>query len=108
MGVIANAVLRSALGPRVRLLLGPGPYMTALNMNGFSLSLLTLDPAREAALAAPVAPPAWTGMSDPAPVATVAAGGRRHRRRAARQRRPGARGDDPRRLRPADRSTRPS
>ena len=52
MGVIAHAVLRSALAPRIRLMLGPGPYMTALNMNGFSLSLLKLDPAREAALTA--------------------------------------------------------
>ena len=71
MGVVAHEVLRSALGPRVRLLLGPGPFMTALNMNGFSLSLLRLDAAREAALLAPVAPAAWTGMQPPAPVVTV-------------------------------------
>ena len=50
MGVVAREVLRSPLGARVRLLLGPGPFMTALNMNGFSLSLLRLDPEREAAL----------------------------------------------------------
>ena len=43
MGVVAHEVLRSALGARVRLVLGPGPFMTALNMNGFSLSLLRLD-----------------------------------------------------------------
>ena len=82
--------------------------MTALNMNGFSLSLLRLDAAREAALLAPVAPTAWTGMPPPAPVATVP------RRRAdageapRRQRRPGARRRDPRRLRPADRRSRTS
>jgi triose/dihydroxyacetone kinase / FAD-AMP lyase (cyclizing) len=71
MGVVAHEVLRSALGARVRLLLGPGPFMTALNMNGFSLSLLRLDPAREAALSAPVAPPAWPAMQAPAAVTTV-------------------------------------
>jgi dihydroxyacetone kinase len=71
MGVIANEVLRSRLGPRVRLMLGPGPFMTSLNMNGFSLSLIRLDPARETALLAPVAPPAWTGMVAPTPVTAV-------------------------------------
>ena len=71
MGVIANALLRSSLAPRIGLLLGPGPFMTALNMNGFSLSLIRLDAARELALTAPVGPAAWTGMVAPAPVAVV-------------------------------------
>ncbi len=71
MGVLAHSVLRSALAPRIRLVLGPGPYMTALDMDGFSLSLIRLDPVREAALLAPVAPPAWTGMAAPARVATL-------------------------------------
>ncbi len=75
MGVIAYEVLRSDLGKRVKLILGPGPYMTALNMNGFSLSLIKLDPAREAALTAPAAPPAWTGLTAPAPVRTIARAG---------------------------------
>ena len=34
--------------------------MTALNMNGFSLSFIPLDPVREAALNAAVGPEAWT------------------------------------------------
>ncbi len=72
MGVIAHAVLRSPLGRRVKLVLGPGPYMTALNMNGFSLSLLRLDVARAAALASAVGPTAWTGVNAPGPVTTVA------------------------------------
>jgi triose/dihydroxyacetone kinase / FAD-AMP lyase (cyclizing) len=71
MGVIANEVLHSRLGPRIRLMLGPGAFMTALNMNGFSLSLLRVDAARQTALLAPVAPPAWTGVVVPAAVATV-------------------------------------
>ncbi|QND58298.1 dihydroxyacetone kinase subunit DhaK [Mesorhizobium huakuii] len=59
MSLIANAVLASPLAGTVRLAIGPGPLMTALNMNGFSLSLMRLDAAREAALLAPVGPHAW-------------------------------------------------
>lgn len=59
MGLIAHAVLSSSLAPRVRLIIGPAPMMTALNMNGFSLSLIRLNTEREAALTAPVGPRAW-------------------------------------------------
>ncbi|MBY5754317.1 dihydroxyacetone kinase subunit DhaK [Rhizobium leguminosarum] len=59
MTVIANVVLSSPLGRRVRLIIGPAPMMTALNMNGFSLSLIRLDAVREAALTAAVEPHAW-------------------------------------------------
>lgn len=59
MSVVANAVLASALAKTIKLAIGPGPLMTALNMNGFSLSLIRLDAAREAALLAPVGPHAW-------------------------------------------------
>ncbi len=59
MSVIAEAVLTSPLAGRVSLTLGPAPLMTALNMNGFSLSLLKLDAAREQALSAQVEPEAW-------------------------------------------------
>ncbi|MBP7001435.1 dihydroxyacetone kinase subunit DhaK [Amaricoccus sp.] len=75
MGVIAHDVLRSAIGPRVGLLLGPGHYMTALNMNGFSLSLMRLDAARAEALASPVEPAAWTGVRAPGAVATLPVAG---------------------------------
>jgi dihydroxyacetone kinase len=59
MSLIADAVLKSSLSSRIKLIIGPAPLMTALNMNGFSLSLLKLDEAREAALAADVGPTAW-------------------------------------------------
>ncbi|MBZ9843901.1 dihydroxyacetone kinase subunit DhaK [Mesorhizobium sp. CA5] len=59
MSLIANAVLSSPLAEAVALTIGPGHLMTALNMNGFSLSLLKLDAGREAALLAPVGPHAW-------------------------------------------------
>ncbi len=59
MTVIAKAVLSSSLAARIQLIIGPAPMMTALNMNGFSLSLIRLDAAREAALTAAVEPHAW-------------------------------------------------
>jgi len=60
MTLIANTVLSSALAKQIELTVGPAPLMTALNMNGFSLSLLKLDAERALALAAPVGPHAWT------------------------------------------------
>ncbi|MBZ9724284.1 dihydroxyacetone kinase subunit DhaK [Mesorhizobium sp. CO1-1-11] len=59
MSLVANAVLASPLAKTVKFTIGPGSLMTALNMNGFSLSLIRLDAAREAALLAPVGPHAW-------------------------------------------------
>ncbi|MDG4894265.1 dihydroxyacetone kinase subunit DhaK [Mesorhizobium sp. WSM4976] len=59
MALIAYAVLSSSLAKAVALTIGPGHLMTALNMNGFSLSLIKLDAEREAALVAPVGPHAW-------------------------------------------------
>ena len=59
MNLIARTVLDSPLAERARLVIGPAPMMTALNMNGFSLSLIKLDSVRETALIADVAPRAW-------------------------------------------------
>ncbi|SEI09931.1 dihydroxyacetone kinase [Rhizobium tibeticum] len=73
MGVIANAVLSSPLAGRVRLVIGPGPMMTALNMNGFSLSLIRLDAARQAALKAAVEPHAWIPATELHEIAIIAA-----------------------------------
>ncbi|MEK1890311.1 MAG: dihydroxyacetone kinase subunit DhaK [Phyllobacterium sp.] len=59
MNLIARNVLASSLAAKVKLVVGPRAIMTALNMNGFSLSLIKLDLARETALLAEVAPQAW-------------------------------------------------
>ncbi len=67
MQVLTQAVLATELGRRVRLLLGPAPLMTALDMHGASLSILPLDDALEAALLAPVPMPAWPGATRIAP-----------------------------------------
>ena len=73
MSVIANAVLSSSLAGRIRMILGPAPLMTALNMNGFSLSLLKLDPAREVALRSAVSPRAWAAPVERKPVSILPA-----------------------------------
>jgi dihydroxyacetone kinase len=67
MQVLTRAVLATDLGRRVRLLLGPAPLMTALDMHGASLSVLPLDDELEAALAEPVPVPAWPGAVRLAP-----------------------------------------
>jgi dihydroxyacetone kinase len=59
MSLIARDVLASSFVEQVKLIIGPAPMMTALNMNGFSLSLIRLDAEREAALVAVVEPHAW-------------------------------------------------
>ncbi|OWV77279.1 dihydroxyacetone kinase [Rhizobium sp. R339] len=73
MAVIANAVLSSTLGGRVRLIIGPAPLMTALNMNGFSLSLIPLDADREAALRSEVEPHAWMPAVERSEIEIIAA-----------------------------------
>lgn len=72
MSLIANAVLASPLAKAVRLTIGPGHLMTALNMNGFSLSLIRLEAEREAALLAPVGPHAWLPARPVRPPVVVA------------------------------------
>ncbi|MFD6319172.1 dihydroxyacetone kinase subunit DhaK [Methylorubrum thiocyanatum] len=59
MQVLTKAVLATELGGRVRLLLGPSPVMTALDMHGASLTFLALDEAIEAALLSETPVAAW-------------------------------------------------
>ncbi|MFB2551844.1 dihydroxyacetone kinase subunit DhaK [Ensifer soli] len=72
MALVANDVLSSPLGARIARVIGPAPLMTALNMNGFSLSLIPLDAERAAALDSTVAPVAWVPAVSRGPVAVVA------------------------------------
>ncbi|MER8478816.1 dihydroxyacetone kinase subunit DhaK [Mesorhizobium sp. M1163] len=71
MLLVTNAVLASPLARKVTLTIGPGQLMTALNMNGFSLSLIRLDAPREVALRAPVGPHAWLPARAVRPVSVV-------------------------------------
>jgi dihydroxyacetone kinase len=65
MDILTDRLLASALGERIRLLLGPAPAMTSLNMYGISLSALPLLPGVEEALTAPVSARAWPQVSSP-------------------------------------------
>lgn len=69
MSVLAEELARSPLGARVKWMIGPAPLMTSLDMHGFSVSLLPVNGAEVGHLAAPVAPPAWPGLSALGPVA---------------------------------------
>ena len=61
MSILAEAFCQSRIANQVRMLIGPAPLMTSLDMRGFSVSLLPLGEGDEAALTAPVAPPTWPG-----------------------------------------------
>lgn len=69
MSVLAEELARSPMGARVKWMVGPAALMTSLDMHGFSVSLLPVTEGEVAHLAAPVAPPAWPGLSRLAPVA---------------------------------------
>lgn len=62
MGVLANDLLRSAIGERIRHIVGPAPMMTSLDMRGFSISLFEADESERDWLSRPVALPAWPGV----------------------------------------------
>lgn len=61
MGVIAYEILSSPQGKKIKLVVGPSPMMTSLDMHGISASLLPLNPKFEKALAAAAGPVAWPG-----------------------------------------------
>lgn len=59
MAQVVHAVMCSSLAPRLRYLLGPATMMSALDMRGFSLSVLAADAAQLTALQAPVEVSGW-------------------------------------------------
>lgn len=59
MNVIAEEILGGPFGKKLKLIIGPAPLVTSLDMHGFSASLLPLTPAWKKALMAPVEPSAW-------------------------------------------------
>ncbi len=90
MSLVADTVLRSPLGAPVRMVIGPAALMTALNMNGFSLSLLRLDGARVQALGSPVEPLAWRPSVVGGPVHVVRPAAGQHAQAPAASRDAGA------------------
>lgn len=65
LGVFVDALLAGPLGDRAELVVGPGRFMTSLDMYGVSVTIAQLDDQRRAALTSPVEPVAW---SAPVPV----------------------------------------
>lgn len=68
MNIVVRELVASALGSRIDLLVGPGELMTALDMQGVSLSLLPLDGALREALLSDVQTPSWPGARPIVPV----------------------------------------
>jgi len=71
MGVFPQVLMKSRWASSLKLLIGPAPLCTSLDMNGMSLSLLRLSPELESYLVAPTAVRAWPGAL--APVSSVPA-----------------------------------
>ena len=65
MAVLADELLATPHGKQIRLLVGPAPLMTSLDMHGVSASLVPLSPLVAKALRADVAPRAWPGARQP-------------------------------------------
>lgn len=59
MSLLLNSFSKTALAKNIDFVVGPGHFMTALNMSGFSLSVLKLDETLEKALLTDVGPIAW-------------------------------------------------
>ncbi|ROV60603.1 DAK2 domain-containing protein [Vibrio ponticus] len=72
MNVVAKAVVESKLGQGTECFVGPAALMTAIDMKGFSLSLLRLDDATRTALFAESATEAWPGAFEVSKEAVVA------------------------------------
>jgi ATP-dependent dihydroxyacetone kinase len=70
MSILSEELMRSAIGERIKLVIGPAPLMTSLDMRGFSVSILPLTTEDEAALKAPVGPVVWPGAVTPSVVGT--------------------------------------
>ncbi|MEQ9037671.1 MAG: dihydroxyacetone kinase subunit DhaK [Silicimonas sp.] len=64
MAVLAEELIASRIGSKIRWMIGPAPMMTSLDMQGFSVSVLPVGSAEEAALKLPVAPWAWPGCHE--------------------------------------------
>lgn len=71
LSIVTRSLLQGALSGRIELLVGPAPLMTALDMKGFSVTLLPLDDALRTALRAPTDAPAWPGARTVQPLQRI-------------------------------------
>ncbi|MBO9465091.1 dihydroxyacetone kinase subunit DhaK [Tropicibacter sp. R15_0] len=63
MLILTETLLASDIGQNIRHVIGPDAMMTALDMHGFSVSLLELSNGDEELLAQAVGAPAWPGCN---------------------------------------------
>ncbi|PUB10387.1 dihydroxyacetone kinase subunit DhaK [Yoonia sediminilitoris] len=63
MSVLTNDLFATAIGDNIKLLIGPDAMMTALDMHGFSVSVMELSDGDDALLKHPVAVPGWPGCT---------------------------------------------
>jgi len=67
MSILAAEVMRSELGSRIKLFIGPAPFLTSLDTNGISLSIAPLDDVRSQRLCAPTICRQWLAPVAPTP-----------------------------------------
>ena len=61
MSILTNELLSSSIGKQIRILIGPDTIMTALDMHGFSVSVMELSEGDEALIDQMVSVPGWPG-----------------------------------------------
>lgn len=61
MSILTRDLLASPIGPHLQLIVGPDTMMTALDMHGFSISVMELSTGDEALLMQPVEVAGWPG-----------------------------------------------
>jgi dihydroxyacetone kinase len=71
MSILAQDLLDSEIKGRIKMSVGPGAMMTALDMHGFSVSVMQLLQGDEDLLAQPVSVPFWPGCKPIAPLVTL-------------------------------------
>lgn len=68
MSILANELMDSPYAKNIKLVIGPAPLMTSLDMHGFSVSVMSIDEKHADALTQPVSIPAWPGVQERIPV----------------------------------------
>ncbi|MDO6762379.1 dihydroxyacetone kinase subunit DhaK [Agarivorans sp. 1_MG-2023] len=71
MNVVTKDVVESNLGKNAELFIGPAPLMTAIDMKGFSISIIKLDELKRQALLSDTVTAAWPGVSKKQTVAVT-------------------------------------
>ena len=71
MAILTNELLSQDIGKRIKCVIGPAAMMTALDMHGFSISVMELSAGDEKLLQQDVACPGWPGCQPIAPTAVL-------------------------------------